>query len=272
MIQFNRAQVTLAQGLTGTSPGWYAQLVGDTVPRVRVGLNSSDVASIGFGSGSGTRDAFIERVGAASLRFGAGAVDTAPVAQTLSVQNTLAGGTSNVAGADFTIAGSQGKGTGVGGSLIFQVAPAGSTGTTVNALVTALTVDSTKLASFAGNVNLVAQSSILTLGSTDGSSSVSVRYLSGTNSMQLRIGRAGSASDLIIGNSVNEMARIQFVSGGGNMVLTGGAYTSGAPNGGTAGAWKLGALVTKTSVYDTTRYIQLDVGGVLYPVALCVAT
>lgn len=87
-----------------------------------------------------------------NLQLGAPAVDTAPVPQTLSVQNTLAGGTSNVAGANFTISGSQGKGTGIGGSFIVQVAPAGTTGTTVNALATALTIDSTKLATFASNV------------------------------------------------------------------------------------------------------------------------
>ena len=42
-----------------------------------------------------------------------------------------------------------------------------------------------------------------------------------------------------------------------------------APVGGTAGVWKLGSLVTAVSVFDTTRYIQLDVGGVLYKLALC---
>lgn len=89
---------------------------------------------------------------AANLQLGAASVDTAPVAQKLSVQNTLAGGTSNVAGANFTIAGSQGKGTGLGGSLIFQVAPAGSTGTAVNALATALTIDSTKTATLVGTL------------------------------------------------------------------------------------------------------------------------
>ena len=66
----------------------------------------------------GATDTFINRAAAANILIGGFPVDTAPVAQTLSVQNTLAGGTSNVAGANFTIAGSQGKGTGVGGSLM----------------------------------------------------------------------------------------------------------------------------------------------------------
>lgn len=43
-----------------------------------------------------------------------------------------------------------------------------------------------------------------------------------------------------------------------------GAYISGAPSGGTAAAWKFGSLVTAAVVVDTTRYVQLDVGGTLY--------
>lgn len=86
-------------------------------------------------------DTFIGRVSAAKFLFGGTAVDTAPVAQTLSVQNTLAGGTADVAGANFTLAMSQGKGTGTGGAFVIQTAPVGSTGTAVNALVEAARFD-----------------------------------------------------------------------------------------------------------------------------------
>jgi len=126
------------QGATTTSPGWYAQITGDTMPRVRVGLNATDIASIAFGPGNANRDAFIERVGAGALRFGAPDV-AAPVAQILGVQNVVAG-TSNTAGAALTIAGSRGTGTGVGGSIIFQTAPLGGAGSTQNPLVNALTI------------------------------------------------------------------------------------------------------------------------------------
>lgn len=127
-----------SQGATTTTPGWYAQLTGDTTARVRVGLSNTDVASLALGSGSATRDTFIERAGAASLRYGS-ADAAAPVAQTLSVQNVVAG-TTNTAGAAWTFNASQGTGTGTGGSFLFQVAPAGSTGSTQNAFVTALTI------------------------------------------------------------------------------------------------------------------------------------
>jgi len=126
------------QGATTTSPGWYARIAGDTVPRVRVGLNATDIASVSFGPGNAARDAFLERVGAGALRFGAPDAASA-VAQTLSVQNVVAG-TSNTAGAVTTFAASQGTGTGLGGPFLFKTAPAGSTGTTQNALVTAMEI------------------------------------------------------------------------------------------------------------------------------------
>lgn len=66
----------------------------------------------------------------------------APVAQTVSVQSVVTG-TTNTAGVNTTIRASRGTGTGVGGDYIFQVAPAGTTGTTPNAYVTAFTLSQT---------------------------------------------------------------------------------------------------------------------------------
>lgn len=132
-------------GATTTGPGFYSYLTGDTVARVRIGLDASDMPSLAFGPGGATtRDAFLLRTAPATIQHGTSDVDTAPVAQTIRTQGTLAGGTSNVAGANWTFIASPGKGTGVGGSIIFQTAPAGSTGTAVNAPVTALTIDSTQ--------------------------------------------------------------------------------------------------------------------------------
>ena len=95
----------------------------------------------GFTSGSlaSAPDLLLKRRAAASLQLGAEDA-AAPVAQTLSVQSVVTG-TTNTAGTDFTIAGSQGTGTGAGGSIIFQVAPVGSSGSAVNALQTAMTID-----------------------------------------------------------------------------------------------------------------------------------
>lgn len=104
-------------------------------------------ASIGWASGafvnnSSTPDTILRRAAAASLQLGAADVDGSPVAQTLGVQSVTATTTSNnVAGANLTIAGSRGSGSGAGGSIIFQVAPAGSSGNTRNALVTQLQIN-----------------------------------------------------------------------------------------------------------------------------------
>lgn len=157
--------LALAESTTGTSPGWYAQITGDSVPRIRVGVNANDVASIGFGSGAGTRDLFLERAAAAKLRLG-GADAASPVAQTLSVQNVVAG-TTDTAGANLTIAGSQGTGTGLGGSVIISVATAGSTGSSQNALAAAITIASTKMVTLADGLAVAGNVTVTgTLGVT----------------------------------------------------------------------------------------------------------
>lgn len=96
---------------------------------------------LGFASGDPSNtslDTILRRAAAANLALGATDA-AAPVAQTLSVQSVV-GGTSNTAGANWTFAASRGTGTGTGGDLIYQTAPAGSTGTTQNSLVTAFTI------------------------------------------------------------------------------------------------------------------------------------
>jgi hypothetical protein len=66
----------------------------------------------------------------------------APAAQTLKAQSVVAG-TSNTAGANWTINGSKGTGTGAGGNIIFQTAKAGTTGTSQNPLQANLTISPT---------------------------------------------------------------------------------------------------------------------------------
>ena len=96
------------------------------------------------GATTGATDLTIGRNGPANLRFGA-ADAASPVAQTLSVQSVVAG-TSNTAGQNFTINGSQSTGSGIGGSIIFQTAAANSGGgaTVQNTLATAMVIDSVK--------------------------------------------------------------------------------------------------------------------------------
>jgi len=46
------------------------------------------------------------------------------------------------------------------------------------------------------------------------------------------------------------------------------SLTTGAPSGGTAAAWKLGIKVDAVSALDAAHYLQVDVGGVAYKIAL----
>lgn len=119
-------------------------------PDLQVYANGAIGWSVNASPASGTYDLWLRRGAANTLTLGP--PDAAsPTAQTFAVQN-VSTGTSNTNGANFTIAGSKGTGTGTGGSLIFQVSPAGTTGTSQNALATALTIDSTKTATFTGAV------------------------------------------------------------------------------------------------------------------------
>lgn len=105
--------------------------------------NGTNFPRLAFVNGSGSLDAYISRKAAASLQMGL--PDAAsPTAQTFNCQSVVTG-TSNTNGVNWTFAGSQGTGTGTGGSLLWQVAPAGSSGSTPNTLVTAMTLDSTFL-------------------------------------------------------------------------------------------------------------------------------
>jgi hypothetical protein len=88
-------------------------------------------------------------LGEALLRYAAasitlGDVDAAsPVAQSLNVQS-VSTGTSNIAGADWTFNASKGTGTGSGGDIVFKTAPAGTTGTSQNALADVLRITNTQ--------------------------------------------------------------------------------------------------------------------------------
>jgi hypothetical protein len=64
--------------------------------------------------------------------------------------------------------------------------------------------------------------------------------------------------------TTNNVLRMRIGAAGGVEIVNG-ALTTGAPTGGTAGAWKLGIWVNTPTV--PTGYIQLDVGGTLYEIA-----
>lgn len=146
------AAVTLGTNLTvlnaifaQASSGANAISIGSTgaVADIQITSNGrfawSSSASVATSGG----DTFLGRGGAAAtVQQGLADVDTnaAIVAQNFRTQGALAGGTSNQAGKDFTITISPGKGTGAGGQYIIKTAPAGASGTSVNAAATGLTI------------------------------------------------------------------------------------------------------------------------------------
>ena len=84
-----------------------------------------------------------------------------------------AGTTNNIAGGHLWLAAGAGKGTGAGGDIIFRVAPVGSSGSTVNAYATALTISDDKSATFAGRISVG--------GSHTPTSQVHIKNTSGDN-------------------------------------------------------------------------------------------
>jgi hypothetical protein len=86
-------------------------------------------------------DTILNRDSAAVLQMGVDAIS--PITQTLKAHD---GSGTDKAGADLSINGGQGTGTGAGGTLNFKTAPAGgASGSSANAYVTRMSVDSTGL-------------------------------------------------------------------------------------------------------------------------------
>lgn len=154
--------------------------------------------------GANGADLTLTRAAAASLQLGQ-ADAAAPVAQTLQVQSVVAG-TSNTAGANWTLKGSAGTGTGAGGSIIFQVAPAGSSGTAQNAYATALTIAGDRTATFAAgivsNVNSFSTTSNTISNGTIGvnlfSSSV---YIQSSTTTGIGFTVSGTAGNILVSSS-----------------------------------------------------------------------
>ena len=91
---------------------------------------------------------------ASTIHPNASAHNAVGYALTISSGDTTAGTTDNIAGGALTIQGGQGKGSGAGGDIIFQTANAGSSGSSINALATALTISDDLSSTFAGAVTI----------------------------------------------------------------------------------------------------------------------
>jgi len=88
-----------------------------------------------------------------TLAVGATAHDAAGATLNISGGAPTAGTSNNQAGGSVTISGGQGKGSGAGGDIVFKTANAGSSGSSLNSLATALTISDDLSSTFAGVVN-----------------------------------------------------------------------------------------------------------------------
>lgn len=98
--------------------------------------------------------------------------------------------------------------------------------------------------------NSVSKGAIGTESAVIGNNSDDFVIYAGANNMKLYAGGLGAST-----------------FGATGLVLIG-SLTTSAPTTGTAGAWKMGIRVAATVALDTTQYIQLDVGGTLYKLAV----
>jgi hypothetical protein len=132
------ATVTTSQPLIDVSQTWNNAAVTFTSFKLNITDTASNAASLLMDLQVGGASAFnVSKAG--SLKLGINSSGT------------------NVAGTNVVVAGSQGTGTGAGGSIIFQVAPAGSSGLAQNALADALTISSTRVVTIAANASSLAQ-------------------------------------------------------------------------------------------------------------------
>ena len=170
-------------------------------------------------SGLNGGDTILRRRAAANWNFGA-ADAASPVAQTLSVQSVV-GGTSNTAGANWTFAGSRSTGSAAGGSLIFQTSPLGSAGTSQNALVTALTIPA------AGGLVVPELSSAPSTPSANNvhiyaldSGGVSTLYYKKDNGTQIEIGNSAGGNVSTTGGTSGRLAKFTTGTNIENALLT----------------------------------------------------
>jgi hypothetical protein len=154
----------------GTAIGYNASTTGGQYA-VALGVNSLSAyqSSISIGPNAATTAANQLVIGASTsgtsfisaVYIGNGVTAIAPQAFTL---NGTGGSGSNIAGAAVNIAGGQSTGTGLGGVINFKTSPAGSSSSTLNALVTVMSLSSTGAVSFSGSAGTSGQ--ILTSNGT----------------------------------------------------------------------------------------------------------
>ncbi len=92
---------------------------------------------------------------------------------------------------------------------------------------------------------------------------------SSTDAIYLMSRTSGIPLIFTTNNGGTEGERMRITSAG-NVELNGGSIKTGAPTGGTAKPWKLGARLSGTVSTSTTNYLEVEVDGTLYYLAFAV--
>lgn len=161
-----------------------------------------------------------------------GGVDAAsPLAQTVKVQS-IATGTSNGAGTLWKFIDSTGTGTGVSGGFEFDVHPASTTGSTQNAAVSALAIDSTKRATFGGQIFMPAATAGGSGNQTVNSPMFTAIFGTGASSLTITNSFIGANSYIfcqVLGADTT-MKSVTATISAGSVLLTSNAASTGTVN------------------------------------------
>lgn len=119
------------------------------------------------------------------------------------------GSGSNIAGQNFTLAGGQSTGTGAGGSIIFQTSPAGTTGSSLNALTTVGQVTSTGAWALTGSLGVS--------GNANGSGAGAYTWFTGNVAYYFGYNFSGSVVyDTVIGGGATTANALNIGGAGGS--------------------------------------------------------
>jgi len=126
----------------------------------------------------------------------AAAHDAAGTALTISAGATTAGTSNNQAGGALTIQGGQGKGSGAGGAIVFQVANEAGSGSSINSLATALTINDDSTITTAGAIELghASDTTIARSGSGDITIEGNAVYRAGGTDVAVADGGTGAST------------------------------------------------------------------------------
>jgi hypothetical protein len=151
--------------------------------------------------------------------------NAAGTALSLSAGATTAGTSNDQVGGALTIQGGQGKGSGAGGAIIFQTANAGSSGSSLNALATALTINDDGSVTTSGTIELghASDTTIARSGSGDITIEGNAVYRAGGTDVAVADGGTGASSlnNLITLTTHTTGNYVGTVTAGAGLVSTG---------------------------------------------------